>query len=128
MSRGQPGDPIRVLLVEDNVDHALMAKRGLKEDTFEVTHVRTGADALELARQQTFDVCLLDQRLPDREGVEVCRALRDEGTEGLIFLVTSATRDALADAALQAGADDYLVKGPNLMGRIAEDVRAELGV
>lgn len=125
---GAPPKPIRILLVEDDVDHALLAQRGLDEEAFDVTHVRTGADALEAARQHDFDVCLIDQRLPDREGVEVCRTLRGEGLDGLIFLVTSATRDALADEAFQAGADDYIVKGPSFMGRIAEDVRAELGV
>lgn len=118
--------PFRVLLVEDNVDHAHLAKRGLADDEFEVTHVRTAADALEEVAKSTFHVCILDHRLPDRRGVDLCEPLRDEGFDGLLFLVTGATRDALADRAFEAGADDFVVKGPRFVGRIEDDVRAHL--
>lgn len=115
-----------MLLVEDNLEHALLAKRGLADDRFEVSHVRTGADALEAIQGTQFDVCLLDQRLPDGDGTELCRSLRDAGQDGLIFIVTATTRDDIADEAFQAGADDYVVKGPSFMGRIAENVKATL--
>lgn len=116
-----------MLLVEDNVEHALLAKRGFADERFDVTHVRTGADAIEATRRTRFDVCLLDQRLPDSDGIDLCRSLRDSGQDGLIFLVTSTTRDAIADEAFRAGADDYVVKGPSFMGRIAESVESSLG-
>lgn len=116
-----------MLLVEDNLEHALLAKRGLADDRFDVIHVRTGAEALEATERTRFDVCLLDQRLPDGDGIDLCRSLRDTGQDGLIFLVTSTTREAVADKAFRAGADDYVVKGPSFMGRIAENVKSSLG-
>lgn len=129
MQRPEPTpDPTRILLVEDNVDHATLAKRGLSEDTFEVKHVRTGADAMDAIENGSFALCLLDHRLPDTEGVRLCRRLRDAGHEGLIWLVTGATRDRLVDRAFEAGADDYLVKGPSLATRIQENLQSALGV
>lgn len=119
---------IRVLLIEDNVDHALLAQNGLPEDSgFEVTHVRTGAQALDEARNGTFEVFLIDYRLPDREGIELCRAVRERTTDAVILLVTAVDREALVEEAFEAGADDYVVKGPNFRDRIADEVLANLG-
>lgn len=122
-----PDEAIRVLLVEDNVDHALLAQNGLPADLgFEVTHVRTGAEAIDEARAKRFDVCLLDYRLPDREGIEVCREMRQQGAESVILLVTAVDREALVEEAFAAGADDYVVKGPSFMDRIADEVLTNL--
>ncbi len=118
---------IRVLLVEDNMEHAFLAQRGLSGDHgFQVDHVRTGAQAMEAVRRTTFDVILLDYRLPDCEGINLCRRLRDSGIDGLILLVTGVGREALVDKAFEAGADDYIVKGPGFMERIADEVRARV--
>jgi DNA-binding response OmpR family regulator len=122
-----PGEIIRVLLVEDNVDHALLAQNGLPADLgFEVTHVRTGAEAIDAARSEDFEVFLLDYRLPDREGIDVCQRIREEASEALILLVTAVDREALVREAFDAGADDYVVKGPSFMDRIADEVLANL--
>lgn len=119
---------VRVLLVEDNVDHALLARNGLPEEGgYEITHVRTGAEAIDEARRGDFDVFLLDYRLPDREGIDVCRTVRDEDADAVILLVTAVDREALVRRAFDAGADDYVVKGPDFKNRIAREVRAHLG-
>lgn len=116
-----------MLLVEDNVDHALLAQNALPEDSgFDVTHVRTGAEAIDHARSDSFDVFLLDYRLPDREGIDVCREVRSHASEAVILLVTAVDREALVQEAFEAGADDYVVKGPSLMDRIADEVLANL--
>lgn len=116
-----------MLLVEDNVDHALLAQNGLPADLgFDVTHVRTGSEAIDRARNEPFDVCLLDYRLPDREGLEVCREIREAMEDTLILLVTAVDREALVSEAFDAGADDYVVKGPSFMDRIADEVLANL--
>jgi two-component system repressor protein LuxO len=122
-----PDEAIRVLLVEDNVDHALLAQNGLPSDLgFDVTHVRTGAEAIDAVRQEGYDVYLLDYRLPDREGIEVCREIRDHAAEAVILLVTAVDREALVREAFEAGADDYVVKGPSFMDRIADEVLTNL--
>lgn len=123
----QQDEAIRVLLVEDNVDHALLARSGLPTDLgFDVSHVRTGAEAIDSVSSETFDVCLLDYRLPDREGIEVCREIREIAEDMLILLVTAVDREALVREAFEAGADDYVVKGPSFTDRIADEVLANL--
>lgn len=112
-----------VLLVEDNVDHASLVRHGLG-DRFEVTHVRTGADAIEEAFQNRFDACLVDYRLPDRRGTNVCQALKEENPTGLMLLITSVTRDEIVEEAFKVGVDDYIVKGPGLMERVKQHLQA----
>lgn len=119
--------PRPLLLVEDNVNHAEIIERGLGAESFEILHVRTGAKAIEFASSRTFDVFLVDYRLPDRRGVEVCRRLREEADEALILLVTSIERDELVEEAFQAGVNDYVVKGPSFVDRIEHAVQGQTG-
>jgi CheY-like chemotaxis protein len=119
---------VRVLLVEDNVDHAHLARRGLPEDEgYDVVHVRSGAEALDRAGNEVFDVCLLDYRLPDRRGIDVCGEIIDDLDDALILLVTGVDREDLVQQAFEAGADDYILKGPDFVDRIADQVDARLG-
>ncbi len=114
-----------VLLVEDDIDHASLVRRGLPDKEYDVTHVRTGSDAMERALKEQFDACLVDHRLPDRTGLEVCQKIREENPQGLILLVTSVTRDELAKEAFQVGVNDYLVKGPGLVDRIKQQLEEQ---
>lgn len=118
--------PVRVLLVEDNVDHVRAARRGLADD-FEVTHVHTAAQALEVLDQRGYQVTLVDHRLPDGDGVGLCRQVREAGHEGLVLLVTGAPQDGLARRAFRAGADDLLQRGPRYVERLAEELHVHLG-
>lgn len=118
---------IRILLVEDDVDHALLVSRGLPAaQGFEVVHVRTGADALEAAAHEPFDICLVDHRLPDREGIGLCRELR-EASGAPVLMVTGAGQEFLAQRAFEAGAEDFIVKGTGFVKRLADEVNARVG-
>jgi DNA-binding response OmpR family regulator len=97
-----------------------------EDEGYEVVHVRTGAEALDRARGQDFDVFLLDYRLPDRPGIDLCDPLREETQDALILLVTAVDREELVQEAFDAGADDYLLKGPDFVDRIAEQVEDRL--
>lgn len=99
----------RVLLVEDEKNIARFIELELRHENFEVTHVISGRDGLEMARQHVFDVVLLDVMLPELNGIEVCRRIR-MFSHIPILLITA--RDAVVDrvAGLDAGADDYIVK------------------
>ncbi len=105
---------IAVLLVEDHSTDALLVREELEESTaarFVVTHVEQLRDALAKLKSAVFDVVLSDLGLPDSEGIETFRALR--GATGNLPLIILSGRDdeSLAMAAVQAGAQDYLVKG-----------------
>lgn len=110
-AEGPVGDPrLSVLLVDDNLSDAHLVLRRLRDEPFRIHHVRTGGEGVEAVAQQAFDTILLDHRLPDRPGIEVCRQLRDAGVETRIIIFSSIQDDALVEEALQAGADDYLAK------------------
>ena len=125
----EPGEGparIRVLLVEDNLDHARMVQYALKEDDgFEVVHARTGTRALEEMGAQAFDVCLVDYRLPDYEGVNLCAKMR-ETFDGPMLLITSLARESAVERAFAHGVDDYLVKDTSMLDRLADEVLRHL--
>jgi two-component system OmpR family response regulator len=101
---------VRVLVVEDSVKMAAALKRGLEEEGYAVDVARTGVDGLWMAVENPNDVIVLDVRLPDMDGFEVCRRLRERGQWAPVIMLTA--RDAVADRVrgLDAGADDYLTK------------------
>jgi DNA-binding response OmpR family regulator len=98
----------RILLVEDYEDSRDLAIHILTEYT--ITCARNFNEGLRLARQGSFDLYLLDNWLPDKSGVELCRAIRefDPHTPILFYSAAAYARD-IGDA-LRAGAQEYLVK------------------
>ena len=102
---------MRVLLVEDEAKLARLVARGLTERGDQVTIAGTGEEALtSVAGEEEYDVILLDVRLPDMEGFEVCRRLRRSRVWTPVLMLTA--RNAVADriTGLDSGADDYLGK------------------
>src|SRR5512143_678748 len=101
---------MRILLVEDNrrLNDSLHAI--LEEDGYAVDSVFDGLDGEEMGRTSGYDVIILDIMLPGKNGVEVCRELRNRRIGTPILMLTA--RDALEDRVfgLDSGADDYLVK------------------
>ncbi|TQL69672.1 DNA-binding response OmpR family regulator [Nocardioides albertanoniae] len=115
-----------VLVVEDQEDIAAPLVRTLQREGYDVTWVDSGKKALELlAPPYEAELVLLDLGLPDMDGLEVCKAVRDNGYEGGIMILTA--RDAEIDlvVGLDAGADDYLAK-PFALAVLQARVRALL--
>jgi DNA-binding response OmpR family regulator len=101
---------MRVLLVEDEHKISAYVKRGLEESGYAVDAVFTGKDALAWADSAPYDAIILDILLPEMDGLETCKELRDRGDRTPILMLTA--RDTIDDrvAGLDAGADDYLIK------------------
>lgn len=100
----------RVLLVEDNPINALLARTLLKREGAEVDRAASGQEALAAVAAATYDLILMDLRMPDLSGVEVSRQLR---ARGVTTPIAALTADAFEDdrrAALAAGMNDFLVK------------------
>jgi DNA-binding response OmpR family regulator len=97
---------VRVLLVEDDRRFATALTAALRRGGYDVDHVRTAAEA---GAAPGYDLVLLDLTLPDVDGVEVCRRLREHSDVGVIMLTArSEERDRVIG--LRCGADDYVVK------------------
>jgi DNA-binding response OmpR family regulator len=107
-----PGDKetMRVLVIEDNAKMAATLERGLKEHGYGVDVAPTAAAAEGFVGRNAYDVILLDMMLPDRDGVDLCKTVRERGvrTPILVLSALSQTRDKVSG--LDAGADDYLTK------------------
>jgi DNA-binding response OmpR family regulator len=106
---------VHILVVEDEDAIAEPLVGGLEREGFAVTRVANGNDALEAA---ACDLVLLDLRLPDIDGLDVCRQLRDRSRVPII-VVTARGEEADRVVGLELGADDYLVKPYGLRELIA---------
>ncbi len=118
-----PGE--RILIVEDERAVARGLQYGLAAEGFDVLWADTGKKALEMASQEEPKLILLDIRLPDISGFDICRQLRSEGARQPILMLTA--RDEAIDKVLglELGADDYVVKPYDLRELIAR-IRALL--
>ncbi len=101
---------MRILLVEDEPGAARMLAKGLREQTYAVDIAADGEAALYQASVNAYDLVILDITLPVKDGIEVCRELRDAGLTIPILMLTA--RDSVQDriVGLDTGADDYLTK------------------
>ena len=101
---------MRVLVVEDSTKMAEAIRKGLQQSGFIVDVCRTGFDGEEAAVASAYDVVVLDLMLPDRDGIDVCRALRRRGVATPILMLTALSDTETKIAGLDSGADDYLSK------------------
>ena len=101
---------MRVLVVEDDIKLGSVLLRGLATDGIAADTVGDGHSALIRAGATAYDVIVLDVMLPDIDGFEVCRGLREQGIQAPVLMLTA--RDAVEDRVhgLDSGADDYLAK------------------
>ncbi|KIL38119.1 PhoB family transcriptional regulator [Gordoniibacillus kamchatkensis] len=99
----------QILLIEDEKNLALFIEMELKHEFFAVTKAFDGRTGLELALAKDWDLILLDIMLPELNGIEVCRRIREVKTTPIIMLTA---RDSVADrvSGLDSGADDYIPK------------------
>jgi DNA-binding response OmpR family regulator len=100
----------RVLLVEDEAEIASPLVRTLEREGYVVDQASTGREAIAAATTEGHDVVILDLGLPDMDGVDVCRSLREASYEGGVLMVTARSRELDRVVGLDAGADDYLAK------------------
>ncbi len=106
--------PLRLLLVEDNAGDARLLREYLAQADsvrFEIETVVRLSEAMDATRERDFDIVLLDLSLPDGSGLDTYITLAREAPHLPIVLLTGLDDDALALRAVQAGAQDYLVKG-----------------
>ncbi|HEX8210292.1 MAG TPA: response regulator transcription factor [Longimicrobium sp.] len=116
---------MRILVVEDEARLASAVERYLRENAFAVDVAHAGKDALFLANVNPYDAIVLDIGIPEPDGFEVLRRLRERGNAARVLILTA--RDSVDDRinGLELGADDYLVK-PFALGELRARLRALL--
>jgi len=116
----------RVLLAEDDPTISEPLARALRREGYEVTVAANGRAALaEATGDLGHDLLVLDLGLPQLDGVEVCRSLRDSGVRMPVLMLTARSEEVDTVVGLDAGADDYVTK-PFRLGELLARVRALL--
>lgn len=114
--------PIKVLYVEDNpmdIDLTRQVFDKLK-DKFLFTYIMTGKEAIELLQNEKFDLILLDNHLPDTEGVDLIPRILQIKVSAPILLVTGLGDEELVLKAIKLGASDYIVKDSTYLEKLPE--------
>lgn len=101
---------MKILIIEDEIKLNKALALGLQNHGYAVESAYDGEEGEKMARINTYDLILLDVMMPKRDGVEVCKNLRQAGKTTPILMLTA--KDAIDDRVngLDAGADDYLIK------------------
>lgn len=116
----------KILLVDDDDDlrEALSEQLVMTED-FDVFEASTGADGMEKAKAEHYDMIILDVGLPDTDGRELCKRMRKAGVKAPILMLTGHDSDADTILGLDAGANDYITK-PFKFAVLLARIRAQL--
>lgn len=115
----------RILIVEDEPAVARGLQYGLQSEGFDVLLADTGQRALDLTEQRSPHLIVLDVRLPDISGFDVCRRLRAMGKRQPILMLTARDEETDKVLGLELGADDYVVK-PHSLRELISRIRALL--
>jgi two-component system OmpR family response regulator len=99
-----------VLHVDDDPDIRLLISASLHEFGYVVATAGTNAEALELAKQFKFDLCILDVRLPDGSGIELCKKIHQLQPDVPVLYYSAYASDEEQEAALSVCGDAYLKK------------------
>ncbi|GAA4222651.1 response regulator transcription factor [Sagittula sp. NFXS13] len=116
-----------ILLVDDDEDlREALAEQLVMTEDFEVFEADSAATAMARAKEQIYDLIILDVGLPDTDGRELCRLMRKQGVKSPILMLTGHDSDADTILGLDAGANDYVTKPfkfPVLLARIRAQLR-----
>lgn len=103
-------EPLQLFLIEDDPDFAYLMRKSLERTGHQVTVCHSAADALIVLDNSRFNLVILDQKLPDMQGLELLQTLNREGINTPVLMVTGVGDEDLATQVLRAGALDYVVK------------------
>jgi len=116
---------MKILIIEDDEKIINFLKKGLEEESYTVDYSKNGDEGLYLASVNTYDLILLDIMIPIKDGIEVCKTLRDSEIQTPIIMLTA--KDSIEDKikGLDIGANDYLAK-PFSFSELLARIRVQL--
>ena len=116
----------RILLIDDDdILRMSLAEQLALHEGFDTAQAATGAEAITILKEQSFDCVLLDVGLPDMDGRDLCRIIRRNGVQVPVIMLTGADGDADTILGLESGANDYVTK-PFKLGVLLARMRAHL--
>jgi len=117
----------QIMVVDDDPDTASILARYLKREGFVAIEASSGAECLRLAQELEIDVILLDLMMPEMDGFQVCRALKNRAETAEIPIIMITARDDMDARAegMRLGVSDYLAK-PVFRRQLVNRIRAQL--
>jgi DNA-binding response OmpR family regulator len=115
----------RILIVEDEPDLVLSLEEDLRRQGYQTEVAPDGKRGLQLGKEGSWDLILLDVMLPKMDGFDVANALRRSGVTTPIIMLTARTQEAEKELGLDSGADDYVTK-PFSVRELRARIRAQL--
>jgi len=100
----------KVLIIEDEQSILKLLSYNLEQENYEVESAMDGQEGLDMAFENDYDMILLDLMLPSKDGMEICRELRQEKSEVPIIMLTAKDAEIDKILGLEIGADDYITK------------------
>jgi hypothetical protein len=126
MGTGARGDAPKILLIEDNPDHAFFERQALERELgAEVTTEPRPEDGLRRLREHDYDAVVLDYNLPGEDGLDVLKRIKSASADLPVILITAFGSEEVAVEAMKEGASDYIVKR---FGSTAQDLRLAAAV
>ncbi len=106
----------KIMIVDDEPDATIATRRALEMEGYTVLDARNGKEGLKLLETETPDLILLDVMMPEMDGFEVCRILREDNKHKHIPIIMLTAKGELDDRieGLEIGSDDYITKPYNL--------------
>jgi DNA-binding response OmpR family regulator len=125
----QTNRPARIMVVDDDRDTAAILVRYLESEGFDPIEANSGAECLRLAREKDVDVILLDLMMPDMDGFEICKMLKENPATAEIPVILITARDDIEARAesMSLGVGDFLAK-PISRRQLAAAIRAQIEV
>ena len=121
------GEPLlgSILVVEDDVDHAMLLEECLADSGYRVILARDGLEAIKQLKVQHFDLVLSDLNMPRVDGLDLLETIRDEGLHANVLMLSGSSSVTKAVAAMKLGAVNYLEK-PFTLEALKAEVRAAI--
>ena len=100
----------KILIIEDEQSILKLLSYNLEQEGYDVEFSMDGQEGLDMALENTYDMILLDLMLPSRDGMDICRTIRQEKIEVPIIMLTAKDTEIDKILGLEIGADDYITK------------------
>jgi DNA-binding response OmpR family regulator len=125
----QPARLPQIMVVDDDADTVSILARHLQREGFVAIEAASGAECIKLAREHPVDVILLDLMMPEMDGFQVCRKLKENPSTADIPVIMVTARDDLDARAegMRLGVSDFLAK-PVFRRQLANRIRAQLNM
>ncbi|MBU1155943.1 MAG: response regulator [Proteobacteria bacterium] len=107
---GQGAERLKVLLVDDELGYLEVLQKRMSKRNLEVTPVSSGTEAVRQAREQRFDVAVVDLKMEDMDGIEVLKVLKMMDPKMAVIILTGHGSEQAAREGMALGAFDYLTK------------------